>query len=113
MAPNGVNSHVNGFDEDEIDYSDIEAKCVQMTIQFLLSPTHLSCARYLTNTRYQVQYDDGLDNVVVVDGVPVIDKSKVDKLLARIAKEFSKKGSPVKVDDMFIPWDEKTGKSKG
>ena len=35
------------------------------------------------------------------------------KLLARISKEFGKKGAPVKPDDMFIPWDEKTGKSKG
>ncbi|KAH8096621.1 translation initiation factor eIF-3b [Cristinia sonorae] len=87
-APNGVGPHVNGFDEEDIDYSDIDAK-------------------------YQVQYEEGLDNVVVVDGVPVIDKSKVEKLLAKIAKEFSKKGSHVKTDDMFIPWDEKTGKSKG
>lgn len=63
--------------------------------------------------RYQVEYEEGLDNVVVVDGVPVIDKSKAEKLLARIAKEFGKKGSNVKADDMFIPWDEKTGKSKG
>lgn len=67
----------------------------------------------LAQRRYQVQYDDGIDNVVVMDGVPVIDRSKADKLLARIAKEFTKKGSQVKVDDMFIPWDEKTGKSKG
>ncbi|THH31902.1 hypothetical protein EUX98_g2282 [Antrodiella citrinella] len=87
-TPNGVGPHVNGFDEDDIDYSDIDAK-------------------------YQVQYEEGLDNVVVVDGVPVIDKSKAEKLLARIAKEFGKKGSNVKADDMFIPWDEKTGKSKG
>lgn len=63
--------------------------------------------------RYQVEFDEGLDNVVVVDGVPVIDPSKAEKLLARISKEFGKKGAPVKPEDMFIPWDEKTGKSKG
>ncbi|KAL4245822.1 translation initiation factor 3 subunit B [Abortiporus biennis] len=85
MAPNGVN--YDDIDA-EIDYTDIEEK-------------------------YQVQYDEGLDNLIAVDGVPVIDKSKADKLLAKIAKEFTKKGAPVKPDDIFIPWDEKTGKSKG
>lgn len=108
-APNGTGPHVNGFDEDDIDYSDIDAKCVS---------THSSC-HYEDNDqgssrfRYQVQYDEGLDNVAVLDGIPVIDKSKAEKLLARIVKEFGKKGSQIKQDDMFVPWDEKTGKSKG
>lgn len=60
-----------------------------------------------------MQYDEGLDNVLVVDGVPVIDRSKLEKLLARISKEFGRKGAPIKPDDMFVPWDEKSGKSKG
>lgn len=102
MAPNGTTP--NDIDED-IDYSDIEAKSV---------PTFpVSWCRYLRKFRYQVEFDEGLDNVVVVDGVPVIDPSKAEKLLARISKEFGKKGAPVKPEDMFIPWDEKTGKSKG
>lgn len=63
--------------------------------------------------RYRVQYDEGLDNLVVVDGVPVIDRSKLEKLLAKISKEFSRKGAPLKADNMFVPWDENTGKSKG
>ncbi|KAJ7783901.1 eukaryotic translation initiation factor eIF2A-domain-containing protein [Mycena maculata] len=74
--------------DDDIDYSDIEEK-------------------------YQVQYDDGFDNLLVVDGVPVIDKSKVDKLLARICKEFSRKGLSIKPDDITMPWDETTGKNRG
>ena len=63
--------------------------------------------------RYKVQYDEGLDNILVVDGVPVIDKSKLEKLLARISKEFGRKGAPIKPEDMHVPWDDKTGKSKG
>ena len=63
--------------------------------------------------RYKVQYDDGFDNILVVDGVPVIDKSKLVKLLARIAKEFLKKGAPIKPDDISVPWDDATGKSRG
>ncbi|KAF5375109.1 hypothetical protein D9758_000175 [Tetrapyrgos nigripes] len=73
---------------DSIDYSDIEAK-------------------------YRVEYDDSLDNTIVVDGVPVIDKSKLDKLVTKICKEFSKRGVPIKPDDLFMPWDDAKGKNKG
>ncbi|TFK30543.1 translation initiation factor eIF-3b, partial [Coprinopsis marcescibilis] len=73
---------------DDIDFSDIEEK-------------------------YQVDFDDSLDNTIVVDGVPIIDRSKAEKLLAKFSKEFSRKGISVKADDIVLPWDEKTGKSKG
>ncbi|KAG7450405.1 translation initiation factor eIF-3b [Guyanagaster necrorhizus] len=73
---------------DDIDCSDIEAK-------------------------YRVEYDDGFDNTIVVDGIPVIDKSKLDKLLAKISKEFSRKGCPIRPDDISVPWDDNTGKGKG
>ncbi|KAF9532030.1 eukaryotic translation initiation factor eIF2A-domain-containing protein [Crepidotus variabilis] len=74
--------------DDDIDYTDIEEK-------------------------YEVQFDDSLDNTVVVDGIPVIDKAKLDKLLTKVCKEFSKKGVSIKSDDIFMPWDDSTGKSKG
>ena len=38
---------------------------------------------------------------------------KVEKLLARVSKDFGKKGAPVKPEDMFMPWDDAKGKSKG
>jgi translation initiation factor 3 subunit B len=63
--------------------------------------------------RYHVALDDGLDNAIVVDGVPVIDKSKLDKLVAKIAKEFTKKGAALKPESIFVPWDNASGKSKG
>lgn len=63
--------------------------------------------------RYHVALDDGLDNVIVVDGVPVIDKSKLEKLLAKISKEFTKKGAALKPENTFVPWDNASGKSKG
>ena len=50
---------------------------------------------------------------MVVDGVPVIDRSKLEKLLVKICKEFGKKGAHIKPDDIFMPWDEKAGKSRG
>ncbi|KAF8912765.1 translation initiation factor eIF-3b [Gymnopilus junonius] len=63
--------------------------------------------------KYQVQYDTGFDNILVVDGVPVIDESKRERLLAKVTKEFSKKGVVIKVEDIFMPWDDTSGKSKG
>lgn len=54
-----------------------------------------------------------MDNVIVVDGVPVIDKSKLDRLLAKISKEFTKKGAALKPESIFVPWDGASGKSKG
>ncbi|KZT30474.1 translation initiation factor eIF-3b [Neolentinus lepideus HHB14362 ss-1] len=85
MASNDTDAD---YDIDDIDYSDIEAK-------------------------YQVQPEDGFENIIVVDGVPIIDRSKLDKLLTKITKEFGKKGAPIKPDDIFVPWDDSTGKSKG
>jgi hypothetical protein len=63
--------------------------------------------------RYRVEFDEGFDNVIVVDGVPIIDKSKLDKLLAKISKEFSRRGAVIKPDDISVPWDDRAGKTKG
>ena len=63
--------------------------------------------------RYKVELEEGFDNILVVDGIPVIDNSKLEKLLAKISKEFGKKGSKISPDDIFVPFDEKSGKSKG
>ena len=67
----------------------------------------------MINYRYHVALDDSLDNVIVVDGVPVIDKSKLDRLIAKISKEFTKKGAPLKPENIFVPWDNVSGNSKG
>ncbi|KAH8981791.1 translation initiation factor eIF-3b [Lactarius hatsudake] len=41
--------------------------------------------------KYKVRLKEGFDHILVVDGVPVIDKSKLEKLLAKIAKEFTRR----------------------
>lgn len=51
--------------------------------------------------------------MLLVDGVPIIGKDKLEKLLAKICKEFSRKGVTIKPDDIHVPWDDSTGKSKG
>jgi hypothetical protein len=65
------------------------------------------------NARYEVKPIEGFDNVLVVDGVPVIEKNKLDILLTKISKDFGKKGAPIKSDAMSMPWDTASGKSKG
>ena len=65
------------------------------------------------SSRYKVRLEEGFDHILVVDGVPVIDRSKLDKLLAKIAKEFTRKGAAIKPDDISLTWNDQTGKSKG
>ena len=63
--------------------------------------------------RYNVHLEEGFDHILVVDGVPIIDKSKLEKLLSKIAKEFTRKGAAIKVDDISMPWNDETRKSHG
>ncbi|KAF5390296.1 hypothetical protein D9757_002830 [Collybiopsis confluens] len=88
LVPKMPGLNQNAENVEDLDFSDIEAK-------------------------YTVEYDDSFDNTLVVDGIPVIDKSKLEKLLVKICKEFSRKGVLVKPEDIFMPWDESTGKSAG
>jgi translation initiation factor 3 subunit B len=43
----------------------------------------------------------------------VVDQTKVERLLAKVSKEFTKRGAPMKPEDVFMPWDDTSGKSKG
>ena len=65
------------------------------------------------STRYKVVADESLDNVVVLDGAPVIDSSRCEKLLTKISKEFAKRGSTISAKNITVPWDDSTGESKG
>ncbi|KAJ7703828.1 translation initiation factor eIF-3b [Mycena metata] len=73
---------------EDIDYSDIIAK-------------------------YDIELDWSTDNVIVVDGVPIIDKAKEEKLVARLVKIFARRGVKTAARDVSVIWDETTGKSKG
>jgi len=78
----------NSQNVDDIDFSDIEAK-------------------------YHVDFDDSLDNIIIVDGLPIIDATKRSRLLAKFIKEFNRKGISLKEDDIHLPWNNDTGKSTG
>ena len=63
--------------------------------------------------RFKVVADESFDNIVVLDGVPVIDNSRREKLLTKISKEFAKRGSTISTNNFTVPWDDAAGKSKG
>ncbi|KAN0060482.1 Translation initiation factor 3 subunit b [Thecaphora frezii] len=76
------------INDDEIDFADIEHK-------------------------YSVKFDEGLDDVIVVDGVPVITESRQQKLFETIQKRFkSHAGLDVEIEGMHIPYGD-NGESKG
>lgn len=106
-VPNGT-SH---FDDEDIDYSDIEERCVMLIVRKISE-----VAEYRPHSprcRYNVELEEGFDNILIVDGIPIIDKSKLEKLLVKICKEFGKRGAHIKSEDMNVPWDNATGKNKG
>ncbi|KAF8313816.1 translation initiation factor eIF-3b [Clavulina sp. PMI_390] len=81
-----MNNNSTDYD-DEIDYSDIEAK-------------------------YHVPYEDGFDAVIVIDNLPVVDAGRKDKLLQVFNKHLKKCNAP-KPDNVFMPWDDAKNSSKG
>lgn len=94
------------LEDEDIDYTDIEEKYVGYISEILSFSDNLWI-------RYRVEMEEGFDNIIIVDGVPVIDKSKLEKLLTKICKEFGKKGVPLKPEAIFVPWDNTSGKSRG
>ncbi|KAJ1020578.1 hypothetical protein NDA13_005892 [Ustilago tritici] len=84
---NGVDE-LDFIDDADIDFSDIEQK-------------------------YLVKFDEGLDDVIVIEGVPVITESRQQRLFETIQKRFkTHAGIDVAVEGMHIPYAD-SGESKG
>ena len=63
--------------------------------------------------RYAVPFDEGLDHVIVIDGVPVVDSAKQQRLFETIQKRFkSQTGLQVDISGFHLPYAE-DGNSKG
>lgn len=62
--------------------------------------------------QYAVEVPSALDNVVVVDNVPMVDEKKEAKLLTVIKKIFKAYGT-IKDNGIHMPKDQETGLSKG
>jgi hypothetical protein len=92
MAPIPPEDQVNGFVVDEsgeLDFSDLEEQ-------------------------YSVSYEEGFDNVILVDNCPIVEEdTRKQKLIAFIRKIFSTNGT-IKKDGIFMPMahNPKTGKTE-
>lgn len=84
-CPQDLDTDNLDLDLSKIDFSDIESK-------------------------YRVEFDAGLDTVLIVDNLPVVGASKEQKLLNLIIKKFSKH-SKIKDDGVYMPME--NGESKG
>jgi translation initiation factor 3 subunit B len=95
MAPIPPSQQVNGFvlnDDGDLDFSDLEKE-------------------------YEVSYEEGFDNVILVDNCPIVeDEGRKAKLVTFLRRIFSSSGT-IRDDGIFMPVDRdpETGKirSKG
>ncbi|KAI7859386.1 eukaryotic translation initiation factor eIF2A-domain-containing protein [Circinella umbellata] len=53
--------------------------------------------------QHEVQVDDDLDTIVVVDGAPVVDEAKEEKLVSVLKKLFTKNAGEVKEGGIWMP----------
>ncbi|GAO47093.1 hypothetical protein G7K_1305-t1 [Saitoella complicata NRRL Y-17804] len=80
MASEMSNGTQDRYDDEEIDFSDLEEK-------------------------FQVPFEEGFDTLVLVDGAPVVPDEKREVLLKVMKKLFSSAGK-VKDDGIFMPMEE-------
>lgn len=83
MAPHSE----NGYDEEEIDFSDLQEQ-------------------------FEVRLEEGLDTFVVVDGLPVVPEASKVKLIKFLVKKLSEVGH-TSADAVFMPMNEETQMSEG
>ena len=69
-------------------------------------------AHPLSSLRYAVRFDEGLDDVLVIDNVPIIGPERQQKLLETIIKRFkTHAGIDVNIDGIHVPYgDDKQSK---
>lgn len=107
---NGV--HDLSINDEDIDFSDIEQKSVSWDEQAAVHDGRLTSRPSLPR-RYAVRFDEGLDHVVVIDNVPVVDDAKKGKLLDVIVKRIkSQVGVDVDKESFHMPFGS-DGNSKG
>lgn len=76
-------------------------------------PFDWSTMRNAHGFRYAIDTQQGFENVLVIDNVPIVDAGKKDKLIARLRSDFNKAGAPIDEDRMQMPWDDAAGTNKG
>jgi translation initiation factor 3 subunit B len=65
------------------------------------------------DSRYAIDTQEGFENVLVMDGIPLVDESKKEKLVQRLRAAFTKAGADIDEDRIDMPWDNEAGSNKG
>ncbi|WVN88686.1 eukaryotic translation initiation factor 3 subunit B [Cryptococcus depauperatus CBS 7841] len=86
------------------DYTEDELLAIEAELE---AGYHEIEEKYVTNAQ------KGLESLLVVDNVPVVDEGKRQRLVERLKQTFSKAGAPIQEDDIFMPWDSAANVSKG
>jgi len=60
-----------------------------------------------------VDTQQGFENVLVLDNIPIVDESRKQRLVDRLCQTFEKAGAALEQDRMSMPWDDKAGTNKG
>lgn len=63
--------------------------------------------------RYAVDAQKGVENVLVVDNIPIVDESKRQRLVERLRQVFERAGAAIDEDRIKMPWDAQAGTNKG
>lgn len=67
----------------------------------------------LIGYRYAVDAQQGVENIVVVDNIPIVDESKKQRLVDRLRSLFEKAGAPIEESGISMPWDDAAATNKG
>ena len=55
----------------------------------------------------------GFENVLVLDNVPIVDEAKRQRLVDRLRQVFERAGAVIDEDRIDMPWDQEAGTNKG
>ncbi|RSH90247.1 Translation initiation factor 3 subunit b [Saitozyma podzolica] len=93
-------SQPNGYDEfDEEEQIDLQAELDEGFAEI--------------EQKYAVDAQAGVENVLVVDNLPIVDESKRQRLVERLRQVFEKAGAGIDEDRLSMPWDNEKGTNKG
>ncbi|TYJ52427.1 eukaryotic translation initiation factor 3 subunit B [Cryptococcus floricola] len=90
--------------QDLADFSDEEQLEIQQELQAAFNEIE---------EQYAVSTQKGFETVLVVDGIPVVDDSKRERLMDRLISTFKKAGAEIGADNVNMPWDKVAGTNKG
>ncbi|KAK8846741.1 eukaryotic translation initiation factor 3 subunit B [Kwoniella newhampshirensis] len=92
-----ASEQINGFSEEE-----------ELDIQAELEEGYAEIEE-----KYAVDTQQGIENVLVIDNIPIVDEGKKQRLVDRLRQLFAKAGAAIEEENISMPWDDKAASNKG